>query len=115
MFYQNKTKRVPINIEELLTPLALSIWYMDDGSLKSHQSKGIFLNTQSFSPYENDMLCSILQTKYQIQAWKRPDSSRFRIYISGKSYETFGSLITPYFTQDMWYKWPRAQKIRAKK
>ena len=114
MFYQNKIKRVPINIEQLLTPLALSICYMDDGSIKYRQSKGVFLNTQSFSPDDNDMLCDILQKKYQITAWKRPDSESFRIYISGKSYEKLGQLITPYFTEDMWHKWPKPRKIRAK-
>jgi len=32
MFYINKVKRVPINISDYLTPLALAVWIMDDGS-----------------------------------------------------------------------------------
>ena len=38
MFYVEKTKRVPLCIEQILTPLGLTIWYMDDGSVKSSQS-----------------------------------------------------------------------------
>jgi hypothetical protein len=44
-FYAPK-KRVPPLIYELLTPRGLAYWYMDDGSIKSKQSKGVILNTQ---------------------------------------------------------------------
>ncbi len=110
MFYKEKTKRVPVCIEQILTPLGLAIWYMDDGSVKSSQSKGVFLNTQSFSVQDIDRLCDVLKTKFHIDAWKRPDSGSYRIYVSGKSYERLGELITPYFTSDMWYKWPSPRK-----
>jgi hypothetical protein len=49
MFYREKTKHVPLCIEHILTPLGLAIWYMDDGSVKSSQSKGVYFNTQGFS------------------------------------------------------------------
>jgi hypothetical protein len=115
MFYQEKQKQVPLCIEELLSPLSIAIWYMDDGSIKSSQSKGVYFNTQSFSVEDIDRLCLCLKTKYQIDSWKRPDSGSYRIYVSGKSYEKLGSLITPYFTDDMWYKWPGPRKSRENK
>lgn len=87
MFYNGKAKRVPVCIEESLSPLGLAIWSMDDGSLKSSQSKGVYLNTQGFSGGDIDLLCDCLKTKYSIDSWKRPDSGRYRIYVSGKSYE----------------------------
>jgi len=112
MFYNEKIKRVPESIEEILTPQALAIWFMDDGSVKSSQSKGVYLNTQSFSAKDIDKLCQVLAQKFQITAWKRPDSGSYRIYVSGKSYEKLGELITPYFTDDMWYKWPSPRRSR---
>lgn len=112
MFYTEKKKRVPVCIEQILTPLGLAVWYMDDGSLKSSQSKGVYLNTHSFSVSDIEMLCDVLKTKFNIDAWKRPDSGSYRIYVSGKSYERLGDLITPYFTEDMWYKWPSPRKLR---
>ena len=114
MFYREKTKHVPLCIEHILTPLGLAIWYMDDGSVKSSQSKGVYFNTQSFSVSDIDRLCDVLKAKFDIDAWKRPDSGSYRIYVSGKSYERLGELITPYFTSDMWYKWPSPRKPRSK-
>ena len=114
MFYCGGVKQVPACIEEILTPLGLSIWYMDDGSVKSSQSKGVYFNTQSFSVSDIDRLCLVLKTKFQIDSWKRQDSGNYRIYVSGKSYERLGSLITPYFTDDMWYKWPCPRKSKKR-
>lgn len=41
---------------------------MDDGSVKSSQSKGVYFNTQSFSMSDVDRLCTVLQTKFNIDA-----------------------------------------------
>lgn len=41
---------------------------MDDGSVKSSQSKGVYFNTQSFSMSDVDRLCDVLQTKFNIDA-----------------------------------------------
>ena len=114
MFYTEKTKHVPLSIPHILTPLGLAVWYMDDGSIKSAQSKGVYLNTHGFSVSDIELLCDVLKTKFHIDAWKRPDSGKWRIYVSGKSYERLGELITPFFTQDMWYKWPSPRKPRGK-
>ncbi len=44
--FQNR--RIPADIYNYLKPLALAIWFMDDGSVKSKQCKGLYLQTQSF-------------------------------------------------------------------
>jgi recombination protein RecA len=114
LFYRDQGKKgVPENLEDLLTPLALAVWYMDDGSKKSSQSKGVFFNTHGFSLHDNIKLCEILKDKFQIDAWTRPDSGNHRIYVSGKSYQRLSALITPFFTDDMWYKWPLPRKKQA--
>ena len=47
LFYKSdNTKIVPLNIENLLTPIGLAYWIMDDGSL---QNKGLHLNTYGFT------------------------------------------------------------------
>lgn len=115
LFYRDGVKRVPPTLGDVLTPVGVAIWYMDDGSEKSSQSKGVFFNTHGFSREDQDLLCAILQDKFQLDAWKRPDSQSYRIYVSGKSYERLTRLITPYFTDDMWYKWPEPRKVRPRK
>lgn len=113
LFYKDRVKHVPATLGDLLSPLGLAVWYMDDGSMKSAHSKGVYLNTHSFSKQDNILLCDILLKKFQIHAWIRPDSGSFRIYVSGKSYERLNALITPYFTEDMLYKWPKPRKLKT--
>jgi hypothetical protein len=49
LFYNNQIKIIPDNLYDLLTPKGLAYWYMDDGSMKSKQSKGVLLNTHGFT------------------------------------------------------------------
>ena len=44
---------------------------MDDGSIKSKQSKGVLFNTQSFTLNEVKLLCTVLLSKFGIQASRR--------------------------------------------
>jgi LAGLIDADG DNA endonuclease family len=46
-FYRDRRKVVPEELE--LTPLSMAVWFMDDGSRKSSQCRGLYLNTQSFT------------------------------------------------------------------
>jgi hypothetical protein len=47
LFYNLENKKVvPLNIKELLTPIGLSYWIMDDGS---RQNKGLHLSTYGFT------------------------------------------------------------------
>jgi hypothetical protein len=51
-YNSNNNKIVPLNINQLLTPIGLSYWIMDDGSL---QNKGLHLSVYAFS-YDNVLL-----------------------------------------------------------
>ena len=89
---------------------------MDDGSIKSKQSKGVLLNTQGFSLKDVTFLCKVISKKFGISVWPRSQkkATQHQIYISGKSYERLRDLITPYFTEDMWYKFPSPRKKKEK-
>ncbi len=52
-------KQVPKDLEFMLTAVGLAYWYMDDGGIKSKESKGVFLNTQGFTKLENENLCAL--------------------------------------------------------
>ena len=54
-------KIVPLNIEELLTPIGLAHWIMDDG-FKS--GNGICLSTESFTIAEVELLKKVLEFKF---------------------------------------------------
>ena len=106
MFYGKSGKKVPGEIHTLLTPRAFAYWFMDDGSRKSQQSKGVLLNTQCFKESEVEMLCELLTVKFGLFGWKRLQKEGFQIYISGRSAERFVNLVKPYIHQSMLYKLP---------
>lgn len=60
-----KTKIIPKNIDQLLIdPIALAIWYLDDGTKRNYN--GCRFATQSFSFTENEMLQSTLKTNFDL-------------------------------------------------
>lgn len=112
-FYKDKKKVIPKLIHRWLTPRALAYWYMDDGSMKSTQSKGVLLNTQAFSHAEVKLLCNVLTEKFNLYCWPRKQKKNtYQIYISGKTYETLRNCIYPFIIPDMQYKFPLPRKIR---
>src|SRR3989344_1481374 len=104
LFYPGGKKVVPKNIEHMLTPLGLAVWFMDDGSIKSHECRGRIINTHSFTQNEVEQLCSVLGSKFQLQAWPRQQSDGVQIYISAKSADRLKEILTPYVLPVMRYK-----------
>ena len=109
-FYIEGRRQVPRLIHRWLTPRALSYWFMDDGSIKSKQSKGIILNIQSYPIKDIQRLVDSLQEKLGLQAKPRKQKEGFQIYISGKSYERFRELVEPHLIDLMLYKMPKARQ-----
>lgn len=105
-FYGVNGKKVPTLIHHWLTPMSFTYWYMDDGSIKSKESKGVILNTQSFSRSEVNRLAQGLELIFGFQAKERKQKEGYQIYLSGHSYERFRELIEPYLLESMWYKVP---------
>jgi len=62
-FYNENKKIVPYNIEEYLSPLALSVWIMDDGGCYARVSSGLKIATNNFSLNEVEFLANILRKK----------------------------------------------------
>jgi LAGLIDADG DNA endonuclease family len=118
-FYDlNGKKKISKRINKMLTPRSIAYWYMDDGSLKSKQSKGVILNTHAFSKKEIETLCFILNEKFKLQCkprkqkhlYKNEINIYYQIYISGYSYETLRELIFSYLVPEMYYKFPTPRK-----
>jgi hypothetical protein len=114
-FYRDSRKQVPKLIHRWLTPRALSYWFMDDGSVKSKESKGVILNTQAFAPADIERLIQCLQSKFELQAMIRKQRDGCQIYISGKSYEKFAALVDAYVIPEMKYKLPLPRRTRLPK
>lgn len=105
-FYQDGKKIVPKLIHRWLTPRALAVWYMDDGSIKSNHHKSIFLNTHSFSESDLKRLQSALEKQYGVKSTIRIQKDGRQLYLLSETVENFLNLIYPHVIPSMRYKLP---------
>ena len=106
LFYKDKKKVIPLNIQDLLTPRGLAHLIMGDGFF--YQGI-IMLCTESFTKEEQELLINALHENFGIQATmnKRISSTgikSYRIRISKKSMDKLIVLVKPYFIPEMLYK-----------
>jgi len=109
-FYKDGKKVVPSMIKRLLKAQGLAYWFMDDGSVKSDQSKGVILNTQGFSRQEVERLIDVLKSTFELDAWERRQKEGYQIYISGYSLEKLLDQINKWIHPSMRYKIPKARR-----
>ena len=106
LFYKDKVKCIPTNIGDFLTPLALAIWFMDDGG---KNSSSVLIHTNSFTKKEVEMLQKVLFQKYHRRTTTRKKRSKdpdrgYIIDILKKDLPLFASLVKPHMIQSMHYK-----------
>jgi hypothetical protein len=109
-FYDGRKKCVPKLIHRYLTGRAIAYWFMDDGSIKSRESKGVIFNTQCFTRNDVDRLVNCLCNDFALEASIRKQKDGLQIYVSGKSYERFLEIVEPYLHPSMRYKIPVVRK-----
>jgi len=114
LFYRDRRKIVPENIGDLLTARGLAYWYMDDGSMKSSESKGVLFNTHAYQPDEINTLIGVLD-EFGLGATQRRQTDGVQIYVSGRSFERFVELVDPYVIEAMRYKVPQPRRTHLPK
>lgn len=103
-------RQVPRWIEHSFTARSLAYLIMDDGGIKSKQSKALNVNVYGLPRREQEFLCTILQRKFGLKAKVSKDREFYRIYISGDSYETLVALIGEHILPCVSYKIPPPRK-----
>lgn len=103
-FYINNRKVIPSFIGEYLTPLALAIWIMDDGSL--YKNKGLKFCTNSFTLKEIKILQKILFDKYNLKSTIHRTGliNQYNIYILKSSMNDLINIVKPHIHPTMMYK-----------
>lgn len=114
-FYCEGRKRVPELIDHWLTPRGLSYWLMDDGSLKSSQSKGVILNTHCFDHQDLERLSGCLSDRFGLQVAPRRQPGGVQLYVSGHSFEQLSAIVDPFLVPEMRYKVPLARRTNVPK
>lgn len=95
-------KSVPKLIHRWITPRSFAYWFMDDGSCKSRESKGVLLNTHGFSPVDVQRLAGAVNERLGLATSLRKQREGLQIYISGKSYERLVELLDPSIRGTKW-------------
>lgn len=103
LFYKDNIKVIPLNINELLTPISLAFWIMDDGFINK-RDKTITLCTDSFTLSEVELLISILDKNFELKCRKEKKKEIYRIVIRGSSLDKVKDLVKLHFHSSMLYK-----------
>ena len=103
-YYRNRHKIVPADL--FLTPLSLAVWFMDDGSRKSSQCRGLYLNTQSFTSAEIAYLRSVILRDVGVETSVRQQPDGLQIYVPSPSVAEFSAFIAGEMLPSMMYKLP---------
>jgi len=103
LFYSdNNIKHLPISfLYKYFNPMALAIWFMDDGS---KLGLGFKLATNCFIRSELEELCKLFYIKYKLNCSLQKNNTDWVIYIKKNSAQNFAALIEPYMLNSMKYK-----------
>lgn len=103
-FYVAARKVVPVNLLRMsLTPLALAVWIMDDGSADGGQLR---INTQSFTWDECQRLSALIFERFGISFTLNSDKGYPRLRCSAMSMPRLRQLVAPHLLPEMRYKLP---------
>lgn len=102
LFYIDRVKRVPEDIYNLLTPVALAHLIMGDGAAKKH---GLILCVDSYNIIDVVRLMNVLLIKYNLDCTIRYHSlTQPRIYIRQRSMSILRELVKSHIIKSMMYK-----------
>lgn len=105
LFYPKGKKVVPVNISEMLNPMALAVWIMDDGSLSKNK---LDISTYAFRLDEIKLLQEALKKNFSVKSRFYCDRNKgYRMYFSVYETKTVTKIIQPFVISSMSYKLPR--------
>ncbi len=106
MFYKNKRKIVPKNIDNLLMhPISLAVWIMDDGA---KDNAGLTIQTHSFTSNEVKRLISVLKKNFNLIVTPRKNKGKIILYFPKSQMEKLWKIVEPYILPEYKYKFPVA-------
>lgn len=107
IFYPQGTKVLPSTIESIIRdPLALAVWFMDDGNVMATygSTHGYHLNTQSFTRIENERIAELLRIVWKLRCTVQKNKGKYRIYIWSRSKSAFVQIVREFLLPSMQYK-----------
>jgi len=104
IFYRDGRKCIPSGIGGMLdSPLALAVWYMDDG-YKRNDCAALRLNTDAFTCAEQNLLLQMLKNNFAICANLHRKGKWHNIYVPQQEALKFCTIIRPFVLPTLEYK-----------
>lgn len=100
-FYPSGRKVVPVEIGQWLTPLAVAVWFMDDGGA---DYAGLTFQTHSFEPGQTEHLVEALGEGFGVRARTRANKGARIIYVPASDVGALRLAIEPMVLPDLRYK-----------
>lgn len=101
IFYEDGRKRIPTDLPKLLDPLAMAVWYMDDGSA---DHCGLTIQTHNFLAEEVASVVETLAERFSLTVNPRKNKSHLLLYIGRSSVSRFTELVGEHVLPELRYK-----------
>ena len=98
IFYVDRHKIIPGNIEDIFNEVSLAYLFMDDGS---HHKNGYYISLCNFEYEELTRFINMLYNKFELNC---SIHSQKQLYIMKDSVANFNKLVEPYILPSMMYK-----------
>lgn len=100
-------KVIPIDIEKLLTPVAIAYWIAGDGTFDKSKNR-IIICTDNFTIEECELLQNILLKKYNIETYLKlsgvKSRDQYRIVIPKRELKKFQTLVVDHLHPSLHYR-----------
>jgi len=94
-FYQNGKKRMPPLIKRLMSPLALAIWFLDDGSAKSSKHKSLVIHSLGYSKADLVLVQETLESLGIQSSQHKQRNDTARLYFPYESAQIIANFVRP--------------------
>lgn len=107
LFYENNKKIIREKMIHYLTPFALAVWVMDDGS-RDQRKNTMRISTDSFSKSENETLKHCIKINFNINAkiceYTRNDNKFYYLSFNVRNAALLSDVIRPFVIDCVSYK-----------
>jgi recombination protein RecA len=100
-FYRDGKKIVPNEIARHLSPLAVAVWFMDDGAA---DFAGATFQTHSFEESEVTILAEALEERFALAVSSRANKGRRILYVRAADIPRLRALVGPHVLPELAYK-----------